>query len=109
MNPYHDYFGVPWYLILACWTFVALGSHMYQVGYIVKLINLGKPDDRFNSWQQRMKEFLTDWLGQRKVVEDKLAGYAHALIIWGFLLLISDVLDLGTGGLFSNFLDKIHF
>ena len=108
MNPYHDYFGVPWYLILACWTLVALGSHMYQVGYIVKLINLGKPDDRFNSWQQRMKEFLTDWLGQRKVVEDKLAGYAHALIFWGFLLLISDVLDLGTGGLFSEFLDKIY-
>ena len=108
MNPYHDYFGVPWYLILSCWTLVALGSHIYQVGYIVKLIKLGKPDDRFNSWQQRMKEFMIDWLGQRKVVEDKLAGYAHALIFWGFLLLISDVLDLGTGGLFSNFLDKIY-
>ena len=107
MNPYHDYFGVPWYLILACWTLVALGSHIYQVGYIVKLIKLGKPDDRFNSWQQRMKEFMTDWLGQRKVVEDKLAGYAHALIFWGFLLLISDVLDLGTGGLFSWFLYEI--
>ena len=43
-----------------------------------------------------MKEFLTDWLGQRKVVEDKVAGYAHALIFWGFLMLVSDVIDLGT-------------
>ena len=108
MDPYHDYYGVEWYFILAIWTMIALGSHIYQVGYIVKLIKLGKPDDRFNSWQQRMKEFLTDWLGQRKVVEDKLAGYAHALIFWGFLLLISDVLDLGSGGLFSDFLDKIY-
>ena len=82
MDPYHDYYGVEWYFILAIWTMIALGSHIYQVGYIVKLIKLGKPDDRFNSWQQRMKEFLTDWLGQRKVVEDKLAGYAHALIFW---------------------------
>ena len=108
MNPYHDYFGVPWYLILVCWTAVALGSHIYQVGYIVKLIKLGKTDDRFDSWQRRMKEFLTDWFGQRKVVEDKLAGYAHALIFWGFLLLISDILDLGTGGALSKFLKLIY-
>jgi Fe-S oxidoreductase len=108
MNPFHDYYGVPWYVILGLWSLVAVGSHVYQVGFIVKLIRLGKDDDRFNSWKQRSKEFLTDWLGQRKVVQDKLAGYAHALIFWGFLMLVSDVIDLGTGGLFAKFLEKIY-
>ena len=108
MNPFHDYYGVPWYVILGLWSLIAVGSHVYQVGFIVKLIRLGKDDDRFNSWKQRSKEFLTDWLGQRKVVQDKLAGYAHALIFWGFLMLVSDVIDLGTGGLFAKFLGKIY-
>jgi len=108
MNPFHDYYGIPWYAILGLWSLIAVGSHVYQVGFIVKLIKLGKNDDRFNSWKQRSKEFLTDWLGQRKVVQDKLAGYAHALIFWGFLMLVSDVIDLGTGGLFAKFLEKIY-
>ena len=108
MNPFHDYYGIPWYVILGLWSLIAVGSHVYQVGFIVKLIRLGKDDDRFNSWKQRSKEFLTDWLGQRKVVQDKLAGYAHALIFWGFLMLVSDVIDLGTGGLLAKFLEKIY-
>ena len=80
-------------------------SKIFKPKLSYELIRLGKDDDRFNSWKQRMKEFLTDWLGQRKVVEDKLAGYAHALIFWGFLMLVSDVIDLGTGGLFLKFLE----
>ena len=108
MTPFHDYFGISWYVFLLIWSAIAIGAHVYQVGFIVKLIRLGKDDDRFNSWNQRMKEFLTDWLGQRKVVEDKVAGYAHALIFWGFLMLVSDVIDLGTGGLFAEFLGMIY-
>ena len=108
MDPFHDYYDIPWYAILGLWALIAIGLHVYQVGFIVKLIRLGKDDDRFDSWKQRIKEFLTDWLGQRKVVEDKLAGYAHALIFWGFLMLVSDVIDLGTGGLFAELLEKIY-
>ena len=108
MNPFHDYYGIEWYLILLAWSAIALGSHFYQVGFVVRLIRLGKDDDRFNSWKQRLTEFLRDWLGQRKVVQDKVAGYAHALIFWGFLLLVSDIVDLGTGGLLQAFLSNIQ-
>jgi len=108
MTPFHDYYGIEWYLILLVWSAIALGSHFYQVGFVVRLIRLGKDDDRFNSWKQRLAEFLRDWLGQRKVVQDKVAGYAHALIFWGFLLLVSDVVDLGTGGLLQELLSNIQ-
>ena len=108
MNPFHDYYGIEWYLILLAWSTIALGSHFYQVGFVVRLIRLGKDDDRFNSWKQRLTEFLRDWLGQRKVVQDKVAGYAHALIFWGFLLLVSDIVDLGTGGLLQALLSNIQ-
>jgi len=107
MEPFHTYYGIEWYWFLLVWTIFALGLHIYQVGFIVRLIKLGKEDHRFDSWKQRFKEFLTDWLGQRKVIEDKFAGYAHALIFWGFLMLITDVIDLGTGGLFEDLLTII--
>ena len=113
MDPFHNYpifdYDIEWYLILLAWSAIALGSHFYQVGFVVRLIRLGKDDDRFNSWKQRLTEFLRDWLGQRKVVQDKVAGYAHALIFWGFLLLISDIVDLGTGGLLQAFLSNSPF
>ena len=72
MDPFHDYYDIPWYAILGLCALIAIGLHVYQVGFIVKLIRLGKEDDRFDSWNQRIKEFLNDWFGQRKVVEDKL-------------------------------------
>ena len=74
MEPFHAYYGIEWYWFLLVWTIFALGLHIYQVGFIVRLIKLGKDDHRFDSWKQRFKEFLTDWLGQRKVVEDKFAA-----------------------------------
>ena len=112
MDPFHNYdifgYSIEWYWILLVWTIIALGSHFYQVGFVVRLIRLGKDDNRFNSWKQRLTEFLTDWLLQRKVVQDKLAGYAHALIFWGFLLLVSDVVDLGTGGFLQEILKTVN-
>ena len=33
--------------------------------------------------------------------------YAHALIFWGFLMLVTDVIDLGTGGLFAELLGML--
>ncbi|MEC8875413.1 MAG: (Fe-S)-binding protein [Candidatus Thermoplasmatota archaeon] len=112
MDPFHNYdifgYSIEWYWILLVWTVIALGSHFYQVGFVVRLIRLGKDDNRFNSWKQRLTEFLTDWLLQRKVVQDKLAGYAHALIFWGFLLLVSDVVDLGTGGFLQEILKTVN-
>ena len=54
MDPFHDYYGIPWYAILGVWSFIAIGLHVYQVGFIIKLIRLGKDDDRFNSWKKRI-------------------------------------------------------
>jgi Fe-S oxidoreductase len=49
-----------------------------------------------------LKETLTVWLGQKKVLEDKVAGTMHVLMFWGFLMLSSDMLDLATANRFSE-------
>ena len=48
---------------------------------------LGSPDDRFDSWGVRIKEVLVGWLGQKRVLRDRVAGTMHVLMFWGFLML----------------------
>jgi len=81
---------------------VSLSFFGYQVQKATRLVRLGAKDDRFDSWGSRMKETLTVWLGQRKVLEDPIAGTFHVLMFWGFLMLSSDMLDLASGNRFSE-------
>ena len=52
---------------------------------------LGKPDNRFDNWPAR----ITGWLGQKKVLEDKIAGGIPRLDVW-LLMLSTDMFDLAT-------------
>ena len=45
---------------------------------------------------------LTGWLGQKRVLEDKVAGVIHVLMFWGFLMLSTDMFDLATANWFSH-------
>ena len=44
----------------------------------------------------------TGWLGQKRVLEDRVVGVLHVLMFWGFLMLSSDMLDLATANWFSG-------
>ena len=63
---------------------------------------LGSPDNRFDSWNVRIKEVLVGWLGQKKVLRDKVVGTMHVLMFWGFLMLSTDMIDLVTANYFSH-------
>ncbi len=103
------YFGsVPgWAVIVFIWgaAGVLFGVQLRQA---TRLIMLGRPDDRFQDKGARFKEFLTGWLGQKKVLEDRFIGTLHAMIFWGFLCLATDMFDLATGGRFEPLLAGIN-
>ena len=103
------YFGsVPgWAVIVFIWgaAGVLFGVQLRQA---TRLIMLGRPDDRFGDKGARFKEFLTGWLGQKKVLEDRFIGTLHAMIFWGFLCLATDMFDLATGGRFEPLLAGIN-
>ena len=105
MHPLDDsYFGISgWYILLAM-GLISIGFFGYQVQKATRLVRLGAKDARFDSWVLRLKETLTVWLGQRKVLEDPIAGTFHVLMFWGFLMLSSDMLDLASGNRFSEHL-----
>ena len=97
-----DYGPIPGWAILAIIGAVSISFFAYQVWKATRLVMLGKPDNRFDNWPARIKEVATGWLGQKKVLEDKIAGGIHVLMFWGFLMLSTDMFDLATANWFSH-------
>ena len=97
-----SYGPIPGVVILALTLGTATVFFLLQVRKATKLVMLGAPDDRFDSWGQRVRLMIVGWLGQQRVLRDKVAGGLHVLMFWGFLMLISDGLDLVTAGWFSR-------
>ena len=75
---------------------------MYQVVKASRLVLKGSSDNRFDNWGARIKEVITGWLGQKKVLKDRVAGGIHVLMFWGFLMLSTDMFDLATANWFSH-------
>ena len=90
-----------WYLLLLIGG-VSIGFFAYQVQKATRLVLIGSPDHRFDSWGSRLNEFIVGWLGQKKVLRDRVAGTMHVLMFWGFLMLATDMFDLATANAFSK-------
>jgi len=98
------YAGIPGWLILAILWGAGVAIFIKQVSHATKLIRLGGPDDRKDDLGARTWEWLTGWLGQKKVLRDRAVGVMHVMIFWGFLMIGSDVFDLSSGGRFEALL-----
>ena len=81
---------------------LSIGFFLYQVQLAIRLVMLGASDNRFDSWGKRFMEVITGWLGQKRVLEDRIVGIMHVLMFWGFLMLSTDMFDLATANWFSG-------
>ena len=90
-----------WHILLLIGG-LSIGFFLYQVQKAARLVMLGAPDDRFGSWRVRLSEFMSGWLGQKRVLRDRFVGSMHVLMFWGFLMLASDMFDLATANTFSD-------
>ncbi len=64
---------------------------------------LGRAENRFASPLKRLKKVLEIGIGQSKIFREPAAGLMHALIFWGFLVLITAVTEAIIQGFYSNF------
>ena len=90
-----------WHILLILGS-ISIGFFTYQVQKATRLVLIGAPDSRFDSWGTRIREFTEGWLGQKVVLRDRVAGTMHVLMFWGFLMLASDMFDLVTANAFSS-------
>lgn len=54
----------------------------------VQLWRAGLPDDRFDRWGERTLNLLGEGLLQTRILTQALPGIMHALIFWGFMVLL---------------------
>ncbi|MDH5589555.1 MAG: heterodisulfide reductase-related iron-sulfur binding cluster [Gemmatimonadota bacterium] len=89
-------------VIVAVYLIGALAVFFRRVADRAAFIRAGKPEDRTDQLARRIGIFFTEVLGQTKVRRRLTAGWAHALIFWGFLVFALSTVNLlwrlGVGG-----------
>lgn len=94
------YWGIPGYAIFWFLFIIAFALFVQKVYVLLRLMSLGKQENRFNSIGQRIKnmlfEVIPQWCSLKSLTRKDLAGLGHALMFWGFaFFLISYIVFIG--------------
>src|SRR5215831_15983581 len=81
------------FVLVAAWVAFAL-----RIRQLVRLMRIGRPENRFDQTGERIKYFTLMVLGQRGVLRDPLPGIAHFFTFWGFIIIQLDALNLWAMG-----------
>ena len=79
--------------LLAVMVAIAGGLAARRAGLLTRLVRLGRPVDRSGEVPGRMAREGTEVLAQRKLFQRPLPGLMHALIFWGFLILLTTIVE----------------
>src|SRR5207247_7528358 len=71
---------------------------------LYRLVRLGQPVNRFDDLPKRLELETTVVLGQRKLLQRTVPGLMHAFIFWGFLVLLTTILE-AIGQIYSRSFD----
>jgi Fe-S oxidoreductase len=84
-------------------TVVALGFAAHRAWWLARLVRTGAPipPERRPHIGGAIKAQLTDVFAQRKLFKVKIAGSAHALTFWGFIVLFLTIIE-AYGALFKR-------
>jgi Fe-S oxidoreductase len=67
---------------------LAFGLASKRIAYLIRLLMSARPDPgRFRNVPKNIKYELTKVIGQRKLLQWKTPGLAHAFTFWGFLVI----------------------
>jgi Fe-S oxidoreductase/nitrate reductase gamma subunit len=85
-------------VFLSAATFFAI-----SVRRLIRHLRIGQPENRFDNPWGRVKRTLLVAIAQSKILREPLAGVMHALIFWGFVVLLLAVLESIGEGLVEGF------
>lgn len=103
-----NYLGIPGYVIFWFLFAIALGFFIQRFRLLIRLLKLGRPENRFNRLFYRftsmMTTTLTQWCSLKSVNHKDLAGIGHAFMFWGLVLFImAYIIFIGFGAGFGLF------
>jgi Fe-S oxidoreductase len=88
-------------IVLALLLAMSIGLFAWRVRLLYRLVRLGQPSDRFHDLPKRVELEATVVLGQRKLLQRAVPGLMHAFIFWGFLVLLTTIVE-AMGAIFSR-------
>jgi Fe-S oxidoreductase len=90
-------------VLFALVLLAALGYFSFSVRKLIRGLQIGRKENRFDNIPARLKNVLVIAFGQSKLLREPLAGLMHFFIFWGFVVLLSAVLEAIIEGLFPGF------
>ncbi|MGZ6544351.1 MAG: (Fe-S)-binding protein [Actinomycetota bacterium] len=72
---------------------LVLGLFVRRTGLLARLNRLGRPVDRGGDLGRRVARETGQVLGQRKLFQRAAPGFMHAFIFWGFLVLLTTIVE----------------
>ncbi len=72
---------------------ITAGLFARRAGLLARLVRLGRPIDRGGDVGRRVSRETGQVLGQRKLFQRALPGLMHACIFWGFLILLTTIVE----------------
>ena len=86
----------------------AFGVFGFSLRRMIALISIGKPENRLDHLWERFKKMMIVAIGQTKLFREPVAGLMHAFIFWGFLVLLSSVLEAIGEGFIPGILFSVY-
>jgi len=90
-------------IVLGLVLVIVGGLFARRARLLVRLIGLGRPIDRGGDVGRRVLREAGQVLGQRKLFQRAVPGLMHALIFWGFLVLLSTIVEAGGQAIDPDF------
>lgn len=81
----------------------SIGFFSYSVRRLILHLRIGKPENRFDRPWERLKRVAVVAFGQSKLLREPLAGLMHFFIFWGFVILLTAVIESIGEGFVSDF------
>ncbi len=81
----------------------AFGAFIFSLRRMISFISLGKPELRTDHFWVRLKKTIVVAIAQSKLFREPLAGFMHAFIFWGFLVLLAAIVESIGEGLVPGF------
>jgi Fe-S oxidoreductase len=82
---------------------VAFGIFGYSCARLIRKLRVGKDGLRFDLLAHRLRNVLTIAFAQTKLLRDPVAGLMHFFIFWGFMILLSAVIEAVLQGFHPEF------
>jgi Fe-S oxidoreductase len=93
---------LPNFLFLALFL-LSFSFFIYNLRRIGSYVKLGRFEDRSSGAGKRLKKVLSVGIAQTKILREPAAGLMHAFIFWGFLTLLTAIVEAIIQGFYSPF------